>query len=432
MRPTTGFLALLALCLLPVSNSLNAQTVILPKSISFTGAPAYSQAELLAFTHLTPGANSTVTELNAAAQKLNDTGLFSDIRFASQSTGLVFSLKMMPNDNLLPARFANFVWWTPEELSAALKTRVPLYQGTVPTAGNMQDSVVAALKAMLAEKSVTATVVAIPVSPGAGATPTSVKFLIDSPEVRVHTLHFASTSPALQPKLDKVAQKVSGEPFDQLTTESTITSLITDVYRNDGYLNASVTNYTHSAPQVTSDAINLDLTAAVSEGEPYHLSRLTWPGSDVMSTADFDKQAKLKPEDVASQLALKQSLTTLARAYYAKGYQDVKVQAPASLDKATHHVSYTVHVVPGEQYRLHSVKAEGLSDVQRKEFDSAWRMNPGDFYDVNYLTTFLNKNTALRSLNGYSATYKAFSDPNTHLVDLVITFVKGGTLVQVN
>jgi len=50
----------------------------------------------------------------------------------------------------------------------------------------------------------------------------------------------------------------------------------------------------------------------------------------------------------------------------------------------------------------------------------------------NYLTTFLNKNTALKSLNGYSATYKALSDPHTHLVDLTITFAKGGTLVQVN
>ena len=59
-------------------------------------------------------------------------------------------------------------------------------------------------------------------------------------------------------------------------------------------------------------------------------------------------------------------------------------------------------------------------------------MNPGDPYDVTYLESFLLKNTAIQSLRGLSAKYKAISDPNTHLVDLTVTFVKGGTLVNAN
>jgi outer membrane protein insertion porin family len=59
-------------------------------------------------------------------------------------------------------------------------------------------------------------------------------------------------------------------------------------------------------------------------------------------------------------------------------------------------------------------------------------MKPGDFYDVNYMTEFLKQNSALQTLRGYSATYKAISDPDTHLVDLTVTFGKGGSLVEVN
>ena len=59
-------------------------------------------------------------------------------------------------------------------------------------------------------------------------------------------------------------------------------------------------------------------------------------------------------------------------------------------------------------------------------------MNPGDFYDINYMSTFLKQHKDLQALRGYSASYRALSDPNTHLVDLTITFVKGGTLITVN
>ena len=423
------FLCSFSLCVFS-STLVFAQAVVLPKSITFTGVPAYPQADLLAFTGLKPGANSTVAEVQAAAQKINDTGLFADVHFESNAHGLVFALKPMPAANVLAAHFTNFVWWSPQEIETTLKSRVPLYLGSIPTAGNMQDNVIAALKAMLLEKSVTANVVAMP-SASHGTTPDSIAFTIESPEVRVHNLAFTATSPAMQAKLDKVIKDVADQPFDQYTTPTSITSKVSDVYRNDGYLDIEIANLNHSAPQITPNAINVDLTATLHEGEQYRLSQLTWSGSEIMSASDFNKQAKLHSEDVASESALKQSLQALARAYYAKGFQDAKIQAPAAKDSVTRHVAYNITVIPGEQYRLHSVKALGLTDQQHKDFDSTWHMNAGDFYDVNYLTTFLLKNTAVQSLRGYSATYKAFSDPNTHLVDLVITFAKGGTLVNV-
>jgi outer membrane protein assembly factor BamA len=420
---------LFALCLsVP---SLPAQTFKLP-TISFTGAPAFSQADLLKVSGLQAGAVSTQAEVQAAAQHLSDTGLFTDVHFESNAKGLVYSLKPMPDNNLLPARFTNFVWWSPEELNAAIKTRVPLYIGVIPISGNLQDSVTAALKAMVAEKGVTANIVAMPKAAGPNATPTAISFVIDTPDVRIHSLTIAQVSPAMQPKLDKVIKEQTGKPFEQGTTCDAIASQITEVYRNDGYLDATLVDLTHPGPQITASGIDLDLTATLREGEPYRLSALTWPGSDIMSTADFNKQVKLKPEDIASQLLLKQGLAALARAYYAKGFQDAKIQAPATLDPTTHHVAYTVRVVSGEQYRLNSIKFSGLNEAQTKELNSAWHMKPGDFYDVNYMTEFLQRNSALQTLRGYSATYKAISDPNTHLVDLAVTFVKGGTLVEVH
>jgi outer membrane protein insertion porin family len=195
----------------------------------------------------------------------------------------------------------------------------------------------------------------------------------------------------MQPKLEPVIKNLIGKPWEEPATQISIADQIATAYRNEGYLDIALASLTHAEPSVTSNAIEIDLTATVSEGEPYRLSTLTWPGSPILSTADFNKTVKLKPEDIASQLALRQSLAPLARAYYAKGFQDAKVQAPATLDSATHHVAYTIRVVPGDQYRLRSIKFNGLSEAQSKELNSAWRMKPGDFYDVNYMTEFLKQ-----------------------------------------
>jgi outer membrane protein insertion porin family len=428
MLPSTIRSALLTLCLSTSITTLSAQTFTVPP-ITFDGTPTYSQTDLLKVTGLTPGSTSTQEGLQAAAQHLADTGLFSDISFASNEKGLVFTLKPAPDSTLLPASFANFVWWSSDQINSALKTTVPLYTGVVPTSGNLQDSVIAALKTMLATKGVaTANIVAIPTSAHAGSTPSSISFEIESPQVRVHSIVLAHVSPLLQVQLDKVVKEHVGKPFAETTTPAAISSQLTEIYRNDGYLDATVADVTHATPKVTPAGIDIDLTANISEGAPYHVSQLTWEGSDIMSTDAFNKQAKLKPEDLASQAALKQSLAILAHAYYIKGFQDARIQAPATLDAATHQVAYTINVIPGPQYRIKIIKTIGLSDDQRKQFASAWHMNPGDFYDVTYLTEFLHNNSALQSLAGYSATYDAIADPDTHLVDLTIIFAKGGVL----
>ena len=63
---------LLALCLSVPFVRLSAQTFKLPQ-ITFTGAPAFSQADLLNVSGLKPGAISTQAEVQAAAQHLSDT-----------------------------------------------------------------------------------------------------------------------------------------------------------------------------------------------------------------------------------------------------------------------------------------------------------------------------------------------------------------------
>jgi outer membrane protein insertion porin family len=105
---------------------------------------------------------------------------------------------------------------------------------------------------------------------------------------------------------------------------------------------------------------------------------------------------------------------------------DVIVKATPTADSATHQVAYAVSVMPGEQYRIHELTANNLSDAARTDFDRGFLMKAGELYNPEYATKFLKNNTALRALEGYSASFKAYADTNTHTVDLVITFFRGG------
>src|SRR6202012_328176 len=119
------------LFLVTLSATLHAQSYS-PKEIRFEGAKAYAPADLLATAGLKQGAAVSVKEIEAAMQRLADTGLFSDPRYAVNSQALTLTLTPIDPKQTLPVRYVNFVWWQPGELTSLVHARVPLFHGTVP------------------------------------------------------------------------------------------------------------------------------------------------------------------------------------------------------------------------------------------------------------------------------------------------------------
>ena len=426
MRLFRVFPALATLCLCAFTGSLLSQTRVLPE-ISFAGAPGYSQAELLAFTGLKPGGSATQEQLDDAAQRLNDTGLFDEVSFAGNDKGIIYTLKPVPASAMLPVRFGNFVWWPDEEIDGTLKARVALYrENAVPIGGNLRASIAAALKAMLAETGIgDATVASRRGSSRPQGPLDHIVFAIDSPAVRIHSLTLVDASPGMRPKLSRVIEDVKGQQWDKDASFLNIESRVGDVYHNEGYLDIALAKQEHSAPTITAKDIELDLTATLSEGAQYHVSQLAWAGSELLSTADFNKQAALKVGDPDSPIGLRESLKSLTDAYGAKGYIDAKISAPPAVDRVAHQVAYSISVEPGSQYHFRSVRWPSVSAEQAKAFDTAWHMKSGDVYDSTYLQKFLSENKMLMQ-QGYAMNVTLKRDPAALMVDLSVTFTKAG------
>ncbi len=390
--------------------------------VTFQNMGSYDQASLAAVSGLHPGSTFDQPGLQKSVQTLMDTGLFDDVQVKMSgpfaSLDLILVLKPIPAAQLLPIAFSNFVWWSPTELAVAIRKSVPLFRGALPEAGNQLTAIENALQQMLAEKGIASATVTHEIVEPATDHPTRViRFEIGAPDIRIHTVSLTGISPDMRDTLGKATAHLANAPYN----EDVIAEALLTPYRNAGYFAARISDE-HHTPNGTANTINVDVTAAIQPGDLFHVSGISFSGTPLMSSEDFMKTSKIHADDLLSLSALSQTLAPLDAAYRKNGYLDVVVNATPTLDEPTHHVAYTVTVNPGEQYHLRSVTPINLPAQKLPEFQAAFKLHPGDLYNVDYVKTFLVTMRAVQHQTALPSSYKAAADPGTHLVDLTITF----------
>ena len=397
--------------------------------VDFKNPGPYKQNDLEAVLGLHSGQQFSAVTLQAAAQRLIDTGYFDDMNAEEQgrtdAEDVIFTLKPLALDQLTPVGFENFVWLTPEEIAAAIHHAAPLFHGALPDAGNQADVINAALSAALAAKGVDAKVTHATVEPSTYQPTRAVEFRVERPFVRVHSIVLQGVSPEMATTIEALALKLRGTVYNEGLAGATTAGRLLSPYNDAGYLDAKLTGIRYTTSTVSVATVDVDVTATVDGGTPYRVASIDFAGTPLAPATTLTAAAKIHPGDIASYKLLMMTLQPVDMAYRRQGYMDVVVQPGAVLDRTAHTVAYTVTVVPGEQYRLRSVNPTGLDPAARKDFDRAWTMQAGDLYNVEYVTSFVRNNSALRSLEPYSMAYKSVADPQTHTVDLILTFVRG-------
>jgi outer membrane protein assembly factor BamA len=382
------------------------------------GAP-YTDAEVTTSSGLAPGQFLAHDSLANAAQHLVDTGLFADVQVSisgqAKARTVHVALKPTPLANLLPLSFENLVWFTPDELTQGIHARIPLYRGVTAEAGNLQDAIQAAILAMLKEKGVDAKLSSQTVSATAQHPLRVVDVRIERPSIRLGDVHLSVAAPIgvaakLTPGFQTAVARATRVPFNEGLT---------------GYVTAHLDRIERTVvPSASGYAVTY--TTRIETGEAYKISSFTWEPTPIYSAADFARDAKLHPGDLASIYLLNQTDALILAAYLAHGYMDAIVLAPPTLDDSNNTVVYAPTVTPGPVYRVKTVNPLNLAPEAQKEFDANWRMKPGEPYSADYVEQFIQANKALPHLATYTATYQASTDPDTHLVDLTINFISAG------
>jgi outer membrane protein insertion porin family len=374
------------LCVCALARPAFAQTYT-PKAIHFEGAPGLDSAELLRTSGLHQGVPLTKAEIEAGLQKLADTGSFTDLSYTVNDRALTITLTSAAGAQLLPVRFTNFVWWQPEELEHAVESRVPLYHGELSLTGSLTDSVKSALTAIARDKGLDITVTAERSTDPATHQQT-VALSIEQPSIRFGTLHMDAVRPAFGASTVDLIGGLRGQDFDSALTSFTITHDGVDIFRNAGFLDATVDAPVFSAPHSQGTTYTIDATAAVHRGDLYRITQLQLAAPSPISESDLRKISDLKTGDSASPMGLTISGQRIARAYEALGYLAADSHTSSTLDNNAHTAAYAISITPGPLFHLDRVDASALPPAAQSALAHDRRLATGVVANAQLLGAF--------------------------------------------
>lgn len=377
MRTVCRLLAPLAVAFCLISTLPISGQTYTPKQIRIEGAGDADTAELLRIAALKPGTSLTKQEIEAALQRIGDTGMFTDLSYTVSSDALVFRLTASATSQSLPVRYANFVWWQPAELEQLVEARVPVFHGKLPFSGSLTDQVEAALTGLLREKGIDAKVTTMQSSTGSGSGVKGVALIITQPQIVVGDVHLQGVLPALAPKLETMQHKLSGDDLDLFETSKSIRDSVADIYQNAGYLDITTDPPVFTAPRKDMDRFVVDANAAVHEGDLYSVAQLDIQPAEPLSHADQEKAVEIKVGDPASPLAMRIGQGELTKAYVNRGYFQATAQVSTRKDSTAHTVAYAYTIAPGELFHLAGVNTSALTPDQQAAFSHESQLKIG-------------------------------------------------------
>jgi outer membrane protein assembly factor BamA len=402
-----------------------AQTY-LAKTIQFKGTAEYTEQELLRVAELEPGAALSQSGMQEHGQKLMDTGLFDNLTFSFNGGTLTYTLA--PAVSLLPVRLENLPLAEGKELDAALRERVPLYRGKVPSDGVLTKAVGQALEEILKSKGIQATVQSAPAVDEKTHDVAAVSFAITAPPVRVGEIQVEGVSTEMQAKAKHIADSVTKTSYDTEHAAANVERAFALLYADEGYALAKVHAEERANPVAGSEAIDVPFSVAIEEGRHYKLGWIRIPSGESLNLAEINKAAGAG-SSATEKLAIKGGVTLrtamqfAAGQYKSTGHMDCVVTPHVELDDVASVANYRLEVEPGPVYTMGKLTIENGADDLRAAMLAAWKLPEGAVFDGNAISAYFytQGNTPLgRIFASATCRYKTTAHVDTHTVDVTL------------
>jgi outer membrane protein insertion porin family len=381
-----------ALALSALAQSAPLSTAPL-REIHTDGLKSLSEPQVAAISNLQIGSQAGKDDLQAAADKLVQSGLFAKVRynFQSRTDGLVvtFHVEEAPR---VPAYFDNLPWFADSELNDAIRARLPFYNGALPEAGSIVEQAADAISQFLVTHGLQAAVehqvVANPIGDG------SVQlFRINAEALHIASLQFGdptlNNSRAVQQELPQLL----GKPYSRTAIDLFLTEQIRPAFQQKGFLRAKLGppevrltgNPNKKLPE------QIPVYVPIDPGPLYRRKGVDWTGNNLISTVTLTKMAGLQSGDVADGMAAEAAWDRVRDEYGRRGYLQAKVDAAPAYDDQAHTIAYHVRIDEGKPFRFAAMVITGLSPAAEKLLRDAWPIPPGELFDKAKFEEFLTK-----------------------------------------
>jgi outer membrane protein insertion porin family len=393
--------------------------------ITFMGADAYSDSDLLHVIRLHTGDTVTQPMITAAAQALYDSGLFTDVNAGFDFTDgvhtLIFHLKPVPDDQLLHVSFANLIWFTTDDINAAIHKAIPIYQGKIADQSKFADQIQLILNGMLDKQHIAASLSHEVVAPTPQHPYRALEFRVTDPPIRLVSATVVGGPVALV-NAEVTAQKNAiAAAYNQGTAGVTTEDILLAPVIHAGYIGAKLTDVKVQL-STTPQEIRILYYGRIDSGPLYKVGTVAWTSTEVYSADDFERDSELHTGSLPHENAVEDTRKSILSAYQKKGYINADVEVSTALNDQDGSVNYTFSVVPGDVYHVNTVTVTGLSGEALSDFNANFQLRQGSVLDISYIDNFLSNNTSLAALKGYGFSYQTSENTETHQVDLTLAF----------
>ena len=390
-----GF-ASLSLLLLPAASpptpqSLDNATAQL-REVHAEGEKLLSEAQVVALTGLVVGSQVGRADLQTAADKLVQSGLFAKVSYTFQTRTGVLATYHVEESSRIPAYFDNIPWFADSELADAIRKRLPFFDGTLPEAGATVDEAAEAVKELITSHGLNVSlehlVAANPLGEG-----NVQQFHIEGAAFRIEKMEFGDSSILASKAVQQHLSEVLGKPYSRMTIDLFLTEAIRPVYLQQGYLHAKLgppeIRLTGNPSQKLPEQI--PVFVPITPGAVYHWKEAHWKGNAVVSEFTLNDLLGLKAGDVANGMQIEAGWDRVREEFAHHGFLEAKLDAAASYDELVHAVSYSVSIQEGRQYHFGKMVITGLSPAAERKLHAAWPIAAGDLFDKTKYEEILSK-----------------------------------------
>jgi outer membrane protein assembly factor BamA len=402
-------------------------------SVQITGSQRFPSSEIAKVLPLHPGSDVTRDELQAGADTLAGLGAFATVQFrftTDDASGGVKVEYQVTDAQTVPVTFDNFPLFTDEELSAALKASVVLFDGGAPRGGAILDSMSVALEKLIETRRLHAAVshrlVTTPNgTPGGFVTQL---FRIEGPTLKVSEVRFSDELAQKDPAVQERLQDVLGKPFSRGAFQLFEFEQVRPVYLMHAFLRVKFgtpeARFAGNPNQPLPD--NVLIVAPIDRGAAYAWSGVTWAGNQAITSETLDKLAELKPGETADGTKVELTWEKARNLYSRSGYLDMNLDPSPQFDDAALRVHYKVAISEGPQYHMGKLVLTGLSLEAERRIRAAWILAPEAVFDETAYQEFLESGVK-RAFFNLPVHYEKIGrfldkDPKTGKVDVMLDF----------
>ena len=382
MRRRIWFLPLALVLLFALPRGVFSQTATL-KAIHAEGMKTFTEDQVAKLSGL--GVNSQVgrRELQDGADLLLRSGFFSKVSYKfethNDAVNVTYHVEETPR---LPVAYDNFPWFTDGELTDAIKTNLPFFDGTLPEGGTVVDLAGNSIASFLTEHGLKAEVRHFVLADPLIDAPVQ-QFQVEGVTQRIASIDFSDASLKENMAVQQHLGDIRGKSYSRLAVDLFLSEAIRPIYQQRGYLRAKLgpaeVRLTGNPNQKFPEDINVYVPCA--PGALYQWKGVEWKGNNALSTETLNRALGIKPGEAANGMTIEGGWDRVRNEFGHLGHLEAKVTPKAVYDDEAHTVSYDVDIAEGTVYRFHEMTITGMSLAGERLIRDAWTIKPGDVLD---------------------------------------------------